>query len=92
MIALFLSLAALAFIFTFIAMIAELGSDELPLISAFLAIVFLVTALVFMFRSDAAKEQRIMDQCMQDHKEYECVAMLKSNEEVVPVPVVIPIH
>jgi uncharacterized protein (DUF39 family) len=37
------------------------------------------------------KMNRLMAECMADgKKEYQCVAMLKSNTDVVTVPVVIP--
>jgi hypothetical protein len=40
-----------------------------------------------------AREARLMAECMQDHKENECVSLMRRPQShVTPVPVIIPIR
>ena len=49
-------------------------------------VVFIV--LVYALSKQEEKEyKRHMTECLKDHKEYECVAMLKTNTEYYPVVV-----
>ena len=57
----------------------------------FIVIAIIVALIALMFTAlyaAGSKRQKLMEDCMQDgHKEYECVAMLKSNESY---PIVVP--
>lgn len=56
----------------------------------------LVAAGVFLMvgavQSDSRAQAAFMAQCLQDHKEYECVAMWRAGEshtQVVPMPIIV---
>ena len=53
--------------------------------------VLLIGGLIYCVHGIDKEHDRLMAECMKDHKEYECVSMLKSNTgtTVVPMPVVI---
>ena len=55
-------------------------------------IVVLLLSLPFAIKEDAERQRRFMEQCMQDHKEYECVALWREGEpDTVPVLIPMPI-
>lgn len=54
-------------------------------------VVAILTGILHLGKIDAAKRERFIAQCTQDHKEYECVAMWRAGESHTQVvPVVIP--
>jgi len=61
-----------------------------------LAVVAIIVALLIgLFKHEFAEEQRfdrLMAECLQDHKEYECEAILRTGNTstLVPMPIIIP--
>ena len=58
-------------------------------------LVFLLVILPVSCVRDAKHERSLMTQCMEDHKEYECVVMFRkaeNNTSYIPVPVVMPVR
>lgn len=61
----------------------------------FILVVSLIVVFAFIFGCEDNKEhERLMQECMKDHKEYECYSMLKScnqhtNSTYVPMPMII---
>lgn len=47
-----------------------------------------IAGFVFSLQNDS----RLMDACMQDHKEYECVSMLRSRGGTTVMPMIIPVR
>lgn len=51
----------------------------------------LIIALIFALIGANNKHKRLIAQCIEDgRKEYECVAMLKTDTQIVPMPIIIP--
>lgn len=44
-----------------------------------------VGAVAYILYDDYAYHSRLLADCMKDKKEYECYAMLKDNNQVIPV-------
>lgn len=55
------------------------------------AIVSGIILLICAGIADSRNNTRLMSQCMASGKqEFECVAMLKRNDTVIPIPIIIP--
>ena len=52
--------------------------------------ILFVILVIFISNEETKEEKKYMAACMQDHKEYECIAMLKNNTQIYPV--VIPMN
>lgn len=51
--------------------------------------------IVYGCSQDQKAYKEFMRQCMQDHKEYECLAMWRAGErntQVIPMPIVVPVR
>ena len=46
--------------------------------------------VIYVVKVATASHERFMDQCMQDHKEYECTAMWRAGDSAPPTVVFIP--
>ncbi len=44
---------------------------------------FVVVVTVYCVVIDGKENERLMQQCLRDHKEYECVAMLRRHYKVI---------
>ena len=63
---------------------------------AFLGLGVLVVGLIWAIFTDDS-HQKFMEQCLKDHKEYECTAMWRAGDKhvqpaVVPMPIVVPVR
>jgi hypothetical protein len=44
-------------------------------------------------QAQEAEDARLMEACLQDRKEYECVSMMRRpKSDVMPVPIIIPVR
>jgi hypothetical protein len=61
-----------------------------PLKAMGLFVVSTLLALVGAFHLSSLQDDRYLSECMKDHKEYECVSMLRKHEDnMVVMPVVV---
>lgn len=53
----------------------------------------LILAIILMIHEDHKTYHAWLDECVKDHKEYECVAMYRAGERniiAIPVPIIVP--
>lgn len=74
----------------------EYDGCAIGLIGLFLLVITgLGVAVVHDARQDAKEHKHFMEQCLKDHKEYECTALWRAGEDhdntaVIPMPIYIP--
>jgi hypothetical protein len=70
------------------------GPTLFTLVAPFVILIGLFLGLAY--RTEQAQEAeyaRLMEACLQDRKEYECVSMMRRpKSDVMPVPVFIPVR
>ena len=54
------------------------------------ALLGFIWLMIYVAKVASASHARFMDQCMQDHKEYECTAMWRAGDSGQPTVVFIP--
>lgn len=63
-------------------------SDVFMTTLGFLMVILVFFAVFFWIPESIEREKRLMAECMKDHKEYECQAMLNGGDTTLIVPIV----
>ena len=52
----------------------------------------LIWGMIEINQEGSEKRKDLMEECMKDHKEYECYAMLRGGSNFKPIPIIMPMH